>query len=71
MRQKPQPPLAVLAVGKGFHSLAVAGVVVLEEVVIEAGELWKHVEVRGDEVEEMSQGQGCHSLSVASLLFIQ
>jgi hypothetical protein len=71
MRQMPQPSLAVLAVGKDFHSLAAAGAAVLEEVVIEAGELWKHVEVRGDEVEEMSQGQGCHSLSVASLLFIQ
>jgi hypothetical protein len=70
MRQRPQPPLGVLAAGKGSHNLAVAGVAVLEEVVIEAGELWKHVEVRDDEVEETSLGQGCRSLSVASLLFI-
>lgn len=71
MRQRLQPPLGALAVGKDFHNLAAAGVAVLEEVVIEAVELWKHVEVRGDGGEEMSQGLGCHSLSVASLLLIQ
>jgi hypothetical protein len=54
-------------VGKGFHSLTDVAVAVPEEVVILAGELWKHVEVQDGEAVEMWPAEGFHNLIVASL----
>lgn len=53
-------------VGKDFHSLTDVAVAVPEEVVILAGELWKHAEVQDGEAVEMWQAEGFHNLIAAS-----